>query len=196
MDKSEMETKVTAEVPPEAEEYTGTMQIMATQCCGLHSVSGFQYHARGKSCSVETVKKRRFVADDKYIVPVTLKGFIRAIQKGYSLQRETNEQVARENAQAHERWLKAGAIGQSNLPHPYYTHQPTCRPGLLLFTWNNKVMYEPGAQSLAEQIKAAGLGECTISTYARNPNSGNHVASMVWALNVAAYDQYVRENDL
>jgi hypothetical protein len=69
-------------------------------------------------------------------------------------------------------------------------------PAMLLFTWNNKSLYEPGARILAEAIAKHNLGKCTITDYARNPNSGNDVAAMIWSIDITAYKKYVKENKL
>jgi len=168
--------------------------IMATQCCGLHSVSGFQYHRHGLAPSVSSMNDR-FQRTIKYTVPVTLKAFVATVERCYRGNRETNEMIRTENETAYAEWFAGPRKTPFAYPHPGFVPKPTSRPGMLLFTWNSPT-YEKGAKSLAEQIKAAGLGVCTITPDTVNPNSGNKIAAMIWNIDIEAYDTYVEANKL
>ena len=48
----------------------------------------------------------------------------------------------------------------------------------------------------ANYIEKNGLGTVVRSAYKLNPNSGNNIAAMIWAIDVDSYDHYVKGNDL
>lgn len=149
-----------------------TFNIIGTQCCGLHSLSGFQYKKEWDPIEV-----------------------ILGVQKTYKKNLASALKVSEANVAA-ERAIYAlpegQQIGQPQYPYPNHIAGPKHIAGMLLFTWNHE-MYHESAKKVAKFIEENSLGKCTFTEPAYNPNSHNTIRAMVWSVDRHGYAAFIEK---
>lgn len=145
--------------------------IQGTQCCGYHTVSGFQY-TRDPDCEA----------------------FIIGIQQSYLLNAKNCTLQCAENSKAEQAHYANEATRNTryNPPYPLVGNQPVKIAGMVVFTWNSK-QYDPMAKKLAAFIKERSLGACSFSGKVVNPNSNNQIEAMTWLVDSPGYKKFVDE---
>jgi hypothetical protein len=149
------------------------LSIKMTQCCGQYTVSGFQY------------KRDPDAAD-----------LVFGIDRTFTNNKETNERICAERETAYAAYFKEHGHGNyitGDLPHDTYVTLPSKMPGMLVFTWNH-TSYLEYAKRFDEFIRKHGLGECTITGTAYNPNSHNTIQCLVWCVHQEGYEKFIKDN--
>lgn len=169
-DTSQSETPSGSNSKRERRTYSYT--INTTQCCGMHTLSGFQQ------------------GDNPDCIDVIL-----SINKTYITQLDCHRQTRAARRKYEEAYYAIPEAGRKNLwVGPTAFTGALHIAGMIVFTWNHP-QYDKAAKKLSDFIVKNGLGSCSFSGKVFNPNSTNRIEAMTWLVNQVGYTTFIEEHN-